>query len=441
MVQQHNEHGEEVQQNDEHEDVVQQNDECEEVVQQNDEHEDVVQQNDEHEDVVQQNDEYEEEVQQNDEHEDMVQQNDECEEVIQRNDEHEDVVQQNDECEEESDGSEEEVEQNSESEQEEMLQLLQSEHEVCELQFENEVLQSHNLELERELEMWKANYCKCFQSLEAYKGAYANSLQHVLHLDVSQKIMQFGACFILNDDEKTHFYTGLPSYAVFQKLFTLLKTCATKEITPKCSLINEFFLTLTKLRLGLLHKDISYRMNLTESLVSKIFHKWIDLMYCELRQMITWPDRETLRKNLPACFRRHYVNVVSIIDCFEIFIERPSSLEARAATYSQYKKHNTVKFLIGVSPTGSISFVSKGWGGRVSDKIITQKSGFLDKICAYDVIMADRGFNIVDDLAIRCATLEVPAYTRGKKQLSIAEVEKTRQLARVRIHVERSSAY
>lgn len=90
-------------------------------------------------------------------------------------------------------------------------------------------------------------------------------------------------------------------------------------------------------------------------------------MYRELRQMITWPDCETLRKNLPACFKRHYVNVVSIIDCFEIFIERPSSLEARAATYSQYKKHNTVKFLIGISPTGSISFVSKGWGVRVSD--------------------------------------------------------------------------
>lgn len=71
----------------------------------------------------------------------------------------------------------------------------------------------------------------------------------------------FGAYFLLNDDEKTHFYTVLPSYAVFQKLFTLLETCATKEIIPKCSLINKFFLTLTKLRLGLLHKDISCMPN------------------------------------------------------------------------------------------------------------------------------------------------------------------------------------
>ena len=93
--------------------------------------------------------------------------------------------------------------------------------------------------------------------------------------------------------------------------------------------------------------------------------------------------------------------------------------------------------MISIAPTGSITFISNVWGGRVSDKVITQKSGFLDKISYGDVVMADRGFNIADDLAIRGAYLEIPAFTRVKKQLSMAEVEKTRQLARLRIHVER----
>ena len=53
---------------------------------------------------------------------------------------------------------------------------------------------------------------------------------------------------------------------------------------------------------------------------------------------------------------------------------------ARAATYSNYKKHNTVKVLIAVSPTGSIAYISNAWGGRVSDKVITQEYGFLDHI-------------------------------------------------------------
>ena len=52
------------------------------------------------------------------------------------------------------------------------------------------------------------------------------------------------------------------------------------------------------------------------------------------------------------------------------------------------------------------------------------------------MVLADCGFNIADELAIRGATLQIPAFTRGKNQLSSAEVEHSRRLARVRIHVE-----
>ena len=112
------------------------------------------------------------------------------------------------------------------------------------------------------------------------------------------------------------------------------------------------------------------------------------------------------------------------------------SFSARAATYSNYKKHNTIKVLIAIAPTGAIIFISKAWGGRVLDKVITQKCGFLDHIEYGDVILADRGFNIHDDLAVLGAKLEIPSFTKGKTQLSRAEVEKSRQLARVCIHVE-----
>ena len=69
--------------------------------------------------------------------------------------------------------------------------------------------------------------------------------------------------------------------------------------------------------------------------------------------------------------------------------------------------------------------------------MITQKCGFLDHIDYGDVVLADRGFNIQDDLAVIGARLEIPSFTKGKTQLSRAEVEKSRRLSRVRIHVER----
>ena len=158
---------------------------------------------------------------------------------------------------------------------------------------------------------------------------------------------------------------------------------------------------------------------------------------CHVLQLIIWPDSETLRQNLPSVFHTHFTQVKCITDCFEIFIERPIAFTARAATYSNYKKHNTVKVFIGVSPTGAITYISSVWGGRVSDKMITQQCGFLQYIDPGDVILADRGFNIHDDVAIRGGKLEIPAFTKGKKQLSREEVEKSRQISRVRIHVER----
>ena len=50
-----------------------------------------------------------------------------------------------------------------------------------------------------------------------------------------------------------------------------------------------------------------------------------------------------------------------IIDCFEIFVDRPSALLARVQTYSSYKHHNTAKYLIGITPHGIVSFISNGW--------------------------------------------------------------------------------
>ena len=131
------------------------------------------------------------------------------------------------------------------------------------------------------------------------------------------------------------------------------------------------------------------------------------------------------------------LRVTSIIDYFEVFIEKPSNLLAKSCTWSQYKDYNTAKYLISITPQGIISYISNGWGGRVSDKYIVENSGYLQHLLPGDVVLADRGFDVADSLALHGATLDIPAFTRGRDQLSPEEVEATRKLAHVRIHVER----
>jgi hypothetical protein len=54
-----------------------------------------------------------------------------------------------------------------------------------------------------------------------------------------------------------------------------------------------------------------------------------------------------------------------------------------------------------------------------------------------DQILADRGLTIVDDFAGYCsAELIIPSFTKGKKQLSAKEVETSRKISSVRIHIE-----
>lgn len=95
--------------------------------------------------------------------------------------------------------------------------------------------------------------------------------------------------------------------------------------------------------------------------------------------------------------------------------------------------------MVGITPTGAVSFVSKAFGGRTSEKVVTQCSGVLDLVERDDQILADRGILISDEVSSRNASLIMPDFTKGKKQLSAREVERSRKIARVRIHVKRAT--
>ena len=70
-----------------------------------------------------------------------------------------------------------------------------------------------------------------------------------------------------------------------------------------------------------------------------------------------WPSRESVRANMPQIFNDLYPRTRCIIDCSEIFIERPYSYQARAQTFL-HTRSTTLKFLIGIAPNGAVFFVT-----------------------------------------------------------------------------------
>ena len=85
-------------------------------------------------------------------------------------------------------------------------------------------------------------------------------------------------------------------------------------------------------------------------------------MDTRLSSLIIWPERELVQKNYALV--NYGLSVPSIIDCFEIFIEKRTSIRS-----------------------------------------------------SQEMVLADRGFNVNESVAFRGATLDIPAFTRGKAQL------------------------
>ena len=239
---------------------------------------------------------------------------------------------------------------------------------------------------------------------------------------------------ILKNDESVKFYTGFPTLACLMAIFNLLKPAAEKlkywdsnkgkkvnfQYRPvkksgkrrSLTILQEFILTLLRLRLGLLVQHLSDTFSISKSSVCKVFTTWISFLAITLRDvLLIWPSKEMVRLNLPRSFR-NYPSTRVIIDCTEIFIQKPTSPAAQRATWSEYKSHNTMKTLVGITPSGFFSFVSKLWSGSTSDCKLTQKSGILELIEEGDHIMADRGFAIRDLLTKRKAFLNMPPFSK-----------------------------
>ena len=286
-------------------------------------------------------------------------------------------------------------------------------------------------------------------------------LERIREQERSREAERFGINRFMSSDSDIKFFSGLPDYQTFIALYEFMKprpgyflnyynkhSNACRDPTyvvprgrpraRKLCEIDELFLTLTRLRLGLLEKDLADRFHISQRDVSETFATWVDHLHDCLAQLSCIPDRETMVKNLPKCFKPHYEDVFLIIDCTEPYIEKPSQVIQKSATWSEYKGHNTGKALIALSLLLLPVFASDVCPGCKSDEEILCDCGILSLAKAGDRWLADKGFivqHILDDNGVR---METPVKLKGKKQFSVEEDILNRKNSQVRVHVERA---
>ena len=298
--------------------------------------------------------------------------------------------------------------------------------------------------------------------IELLKVELANFKEKIIEVEKEREILlacQFSLDKIKDDDSAIIFYTGFPNYAALISFYNYIEPKLTKmqywkgekllkESQPyqmednrkkpgptrKLSYLDEFLLVLMRLKAGLFVQDLADRFGISTSLVSRICITWINLLYVELKDIFPFPAQELVRKNMPQEFAQ-YATTRIILDCTELFIQRPSAMLAQSETWSDYKHQNTWKLLVGVTPNGQVSFLSDLWGGRVSDKQITRESGVLELLEPGDNVVVDRGFDI-SNIVPDGVSVNMPPFLAGREQMTAAETEETMSIASVRIHVE-----
>ena len=172
--------------------------------------------------------------------------------------------------------------------------------------------------------------------------------------------------------------------------------------------IDQLWLFLTRMRLGLFERDLAHRLGVSVSLtVSDVFVTWANYLYIMLGSLPVWPLKENVKEHLPDSFKGRYENVRGMLDCTELKCELPRDYQKHSEMYSDYKSHDTFKGLVCISPSGWITFISQLYPGRISDKEIVERINFFQLIVMEDQYLADKGFEIHDLRALRGGSLYI----------------------------------
>lgn len=144
-----------------------------------------------------------------------------------------------------------------------------------------------------------------------------------------------------DNDYAAKYLTGL-SYKVFTIISDMLIPHLNLMGQSKLPAENQILLVFKRLRLNLSVQFLNMQTKLALSTINVIFQNVVDVIYQNLKFLIHWPDRENICQTIPPVFKADFPQLTSIIDCFEIFVERSTNLKARAQVYSNYMKHSTI---------------------------------------------------------------------------------------------------
>ena len=199
-------------------------------------------------------------------------------------------------------------------------------------------------------------------------------------------------------------------------------------------LSSSLLFTLFVFSIGLDNLDLAQRFGLSDTHISTTLTTWYNFLEIELKLLFEFVDDAENTADVYADFP----DLQFVVDCTEQRVQRSSDLQARKELFSNYKHHDTIKWMVSLSRNLTCNYVSVAYGGRASDKFITMDcKSLLQSLSKGKSVMADRGFTVTEELKKLGVELIIPNFKgRDRSQLTVEECEGSEYIAKARIHIE-----
>ncbi|XP_057215700.1 uncharacterized protein LOC130569819 [Triplophysa rosa] len=296
------------------------------------------------------------------------------------------------------------------------------------------------------LQQLEHNYCLVFKPVPtdlALKQKEAPCKVEELSVDEHLCLGRFAA----SDDDIRH-YTRFLSYKHLMAFWRLIEPETNKirvtrvlpsvvrgpsnETSRSLQRIDEFFLFMVYLSVGLSLSDLAHRFNIHQYMVIKIIRAWASFLHSILGSVHIWMSEEAVKAHLPKEFQ-DYPDTQVVIDCAELRCEVPSGLPIKSEECSSYKAYCTFKGLIGMAPHGAVTYVSSLYAGSISDKELLKRSGLFSLLKPGMAIMVDKGFPV--DESVPCKVYSPFCFLK-RENMSADEVRESESVSSLRVHVE-----
>ncbi|XP_068684327.1 uncharacterized protein [Montipora foliosa] len=183
-----------------------------------------------------------------------------------------------------------------------------------------------------------------FEAMTASKNnpQEANLDAEIYDLRQRLSLSKFGLERFASSDDDIFFYTGFQSYSALIAFWNFVKLCSesllswnrarakvnriladtafpylqgqTKEKQRKREIqpIDQLWMFLTRVRLGLFERDLAHRFDVSVSTVSDVIVTWANYLYILLGSLPVWPSKEKIKEHLSDSFKGKYENVRGI---------------------------------------------------------------------------------------------------------------------------------